>query len=286
MTFGGHSGDHRLDNLPHDPRLERGIDKRARRERPHAARVGPTVFVEHTLVVLSGADRHGASSVADEKERNFRPTQALFDHNPVAGRAELSLPHRVRNGPFRGRAILGDHDAFSRSQPVRFHHHRKAELIGSHRRERLVDRIARAKARRRHAVTGHEGFRERLARFETCGGGGRPEKQPAFRREPIGDPATEGQFGTDDGQVDLLAIRQRQDAVQVARIDGNGPGETCDARVPGNDQELADIAISVEPGDERMLAPAAADYENSHYVNDLGRRTWVNGDTGRMGLFR
>ena len=135
-------------------------------------------------------------------------------------------------------------------------------------------------------MAGHEGFRERLARLETCGGGGRPEKQSSFRRKPIGDPAAERQFGTDDGQVDLLAIRKREDRVAIADIDGNGPGEACDARVSRSDQELANVAISVQPGGERVLARAAADYENSHYLNELGRAPRMNADTDSMGLFR
>ena len=66
----------------------------------------------------------------------------------------------------------------------------------------------------------------------------------------------------------------------------NSPGKARDARVPWRDQELPDIAISVEPSDERMLARPAADHENSHCLKDLGRATRMNGDTDRVGLFR
>ena len=58
MPFGGHPGDHRLDDLAHDARSQRGVDQRARRERAHAAGVRPAIVVEDPLVILRRADRH------------------------------------------------------------------------------------------------------------------------------------------------------------------------------------------------------------------------------------
>ncbi len=64
----GHPRHHGSDNLAHDARVERGIDQRARREGAHPTGIRSAVFVEDSLVVLSGADRHGSRSVANEKE--------------------------------------------------------------------------------------------------------------------------------------------------------------------------------------------------------------------------
>ena len=41
--------------------------------------------------------------------------------------------------------------------------------------------------------------------------------------------------------------------------------------LPGAHDELADVAIGEQPGDQRVLARAAAEDENSHCMNDLWR---------------
>ena len=68
--------------------------------------------------------------------------------------------------------------------------------------------------------------------------------------------------------------------MQVGR---NGSGEARDAGIPGRADELADVAVGGESGDERVLARAAADDENSHCLNDLWRVTAIRTVRGRMG---
>ena len=115
-----------FDDLAHDPRLERGIHQRARRERAHAAGVRPAVVVEDALVILRRADRDGARAVADREERHFRPDQAFFDHEPIAGGAEFPLAHGVGDRALGGGTILGDHHALAGRQSVGLQHHRAA----------------------------------------------------------------------------------------------------------------------------------------------------------------
>jgi hypothetical protein len=47
-----------------------------------------------------------------------------------------------------------------------------------------------------------------------------------------------------------------------------------------------DITFSGEPRDERMLARAAANHENSHSVNSLRRKSQLHGGRANRGLFR
>ena len=161
--------------------------------------------------------------------------------------------------------ILRDDDALAGGEAVGLEHDRKAELAGAHRRERLVERLARAEARRRHVVPRHERLRECLARFEPRGRGGRSEEQPAFGRESIGDAEAQRQLGTDDGEVDLLAIGERQSARRDRR-DRRTPMRASRAipGISGRGDDLADVAIGGETGDQRVLARAAAENENSH----------------------
>ena len=56
MALGRHASHDRIDDLPHQPRLEDGVDERARREGAHAARVRPAIVVENPLVILGCTD--------------------------------------------------------------------------------------------------------------------------------------------------------------------------------------------------------------------------------------
>ena len=111
----------------------------------------------------------------------------------------------------------------------------------------------------------HERFRERLARFEPRGRGGRSEEQPAVVGEAIGDAEAQRQLGADDGEVDLLAFgerserrRGRSESIGTVRARRGDPG------ISGRADDVADVAVARQPGDQRVLARAAADDQNSH----------------------
>ena len=50
---------------------------------------------------------------------------------------------------------------------------------------------------------------------------------------------------------------------------GDGSGERCDSWIAGRANDLGDVTIGGEPSDERVLARATADDQNSHCLNDL-----------------
>ena len=230
MPFGRHAGDDGLDDLAHDPRLERGIHQRTRRKGAHAARVRPAVIVEHPLVILRRADGDGARAVADREERDLGTGQTLFDHDPIAGRAEFPIQHRVGDRPLRGGAILGDHDALAGGETVGLQHDRQSELVAADRIERVVERLADTEARGRDAVTRHERLCERLARFEARGRGHRAEQQAAVVGEAIGNAQTQRELGSDDGEVDLFAFSERARGFRIGQVDRHGAGQLGDTR--------------------------------------------------------
>ena len=84
-------------------------------------------------------------------------------------------------------------------------------------RMRVLGRLAYAVARRGDPVARHEALREHLAAFELRRRARRAEDQPAARREQIDDAAIERQLGTDDGEVDALALGNRQHALRHRR---------------------------------------------------------------------
>ena len=122
-------------------------------------------------------------------------------------------------------------------------------------------------------MTRHERLRKRLARLEPRRRGGRTKQQSALRRKPIGDAETQRNLGPDDGDIDLFARRKIQQRVDVAHVGRNRPRKPRNSRIPRRDDELADIAVGGQPRRQRMLTRAAADDENSHLLNELGRAT-------------
>src|SRR5438552_9540294 len=112
----------------------------------------------------------------------------------------------------------------------------------------------------------HEGFRERLARLESGGRSCWTEDEMPGGGEPVHDAGAERQFGPDHREIDGLALGQRQQAVEIGRVDGTGSREPRDARVPGCAEQLADLLVDLKPGYLRVLVRTTSAYENTPYV--------------------
>ena len=86
--------EHRPDDLAQDAsRASASSTSGARRERAHAAGVGPAVVVEDPLVILRGHERHGMLAVGDDEERDFGPVEPLLEHDACARIAERAIDH-------------------------------------------------------------------------------------------------------------------------------------------------------------------------------------------------
>jgi hypothetical protein len=112
------------------------------------------------------------------------------------------------------------------------------------------------------------------------------EQQPAIVVEQIGEPEAQRQFGTDDGEVDLLAFGERADGVEVGEVDRKSAGQLGNTWISWCGDDFAHIALGGEAGDQRVLARAAAEDQNSHLENDLGGQTALHAGAGWRGLFR
>ena len=214
---------------------ERRVDQRARRERAHAAGVRPAVVVEDPLVILRGADRQRARAVADDEERHFGTGRhsSITSRSPAAPNRPLA--HRRDDRRFGLGAI-----ARRSRRPCRPPARRPSAPPASRTRpERTAasassSDVAGAEARGRHAVPRHERFRERLARFERAARGRRAEQQAAVSREPVGDADAERQFGADDGEIDLLAVRELgRQRLRSAMSTADGARERGDPGIAG-----------------------------------------------------
>ena len=79
-------------------------------------------------------------------------------------------------------------------------------------------------------------------------------------------PRIERQLGTDDGEIESLALGERQERVDVARLrSGRARASRPMPALPGARQSLRRRgAVARESPDERMLAAAGADDEQLH----------------------
>ena len=230
-----------------------------------------------------------ARAVADDEERHFGTGQTLLDHEPRAGVAEPALAHRGDDGRFGLGAIVGDDDALAGGQAVGLQDDRESELAAIGRTR--APRRAMSQVRKRAVGTpcrAMNAFANALLDSRRAAAAVGPKSSRSGRGESIGDAEAQRQLRTDDGEVDLLALGERERARRDREMStGNGPGERGDAGIARGADELADVAIGGEPGDERVLARAAADDENSHVMNDLrgdGRLHAVRAAAGTISL--
>jgi hypothetical protein len=112
-------------------------------------------------------------------------------------------------------------------------------------------------------------FREGLAGFQLCRSSGWSEQQSAVVRETIGDSQAEREFRSDDGEIDLFAFSERAGGLGIGQVDRHGAGQPGDAGISRRSQDVAAISLRCQPGDECVLARAAAEDQNSHGMNQL-----------------
>ena len=107
---------------------------------------------------------------------------------------------------------------------------------------------------------------EGLGAFELRGGLARPEATQARGREGVDHADHQRRLGTDDGEADLLGLRQRHQAGDVfggdvdvahARLGGG-------AAIAGRHQHFGNLGrLRAFPG-ERVFAPAGTDDQDFH----------------------
>jgi len=160
--------------------------------------------------------------------------------------------------------IVGDYNSLSTSKPIGFDDDLIPEFARSDCGKRFVSVAAYSITRGRHAVTTHEIFRERLARFELRRQPPGTKDGAAASAEQIRDATRERCFGTNHRQVDAFLLSERQHRLRIAGVNWEGSVVSSDTGVSRRAQDLVNARILREPPTERVLARAAADNEDSH----------------------
>ena len=267
MPFRRHAGDHRVDDLAHDPRVaapRRSADSAQRRPSRRCSARGRRRRCACDPARCRSARR------ATPSQRTKNDTSGPVRHSSITRRAPAApnrrSRHRVAIAPSRRRR--------DRRRSRRLCRPRDRRL--SARPESRTRRIARtasasssdvagAEARGRHAVPRHERLRERLARSRAARP---PAVGPNSSRPAAAKRSATPTLSGSSGPTTVRSICSRSASASSASgrrdVDGDGAGQGGDARVPGRGHNLGDVAIGGQPGDQRVLARAAAENENSH----------------------
>src|SRR2546430_8325190 len=131
----------------------------------------------------------------------------------------------------------------------------------------------------------HETRGERLRALDRGGRRDRTERREARFDEPIGEPGDERRLRSHHGQVDPLALGERDEPVERVGGERNARGVARDTRIAGRGEEPLDAwALGDFPG-QRVLPAAAADDEDPHCigVREAGvNRGWPEKGTTRL----
>ena len=111
--------------------------------------------------------------------------------------------------------------------------------------------------------------------FELCGGLSRAEYRPAGRAEPVREPGRERAFGADDGEIDALRRRRRDQVVRRRRRDGEVGGERRRAGIPGSGEQRRLGEVAAQRPTQGVLAAAPADDQNSHFFLNASVNAWA-----------
>ena len=124
---------------------------------------------------------------------------------------------------------------------------------------------------RRNRVARHEGLGIILGALEPRCRLRWPEDPEARRAERVDDALREGRFWTDDGQCDLLGLRQRDQIRDRGDSNVGQPRLDRRAGVAGRDEDLSDARGLRDLPCQRVLTAAAADDEHVHCAAFLNR---------------
>ena len=166
----------------------------------------------------------------------------------------------------RRHRLLGSaahYDALAGGEPVRLYHDGAADVLDVVVAGGFVVVEDRGRAGRDAAVE-HDPLGEALARLDARGSLGRAECGKARIVEPVDDSRCQRRLRSHDREVDSLALRQGEQAVDVLGAYRDVAGDAGGAPVAGRDQQLADPRAPGELPGDRVLASAVAYDEQLH----------------------
>ena len=157
--------------------------------------------------------------------------------------------------------ILADQHALAQSKAVRLDDHgicpAGPDVI--HRRGGIRERLVSGCG---DAVFFHQVFRENLAAFDDCGIGARTEGRDSGFLERVYHAGGKRIVRRDEYEIDCLFLCQSHHAGNVRGLDVDALSVAGDTAVAGRAVYFFSTGAFEQLADDRVLAPAAADYQN------------------------
>src|SRR3984957_5929157 len=263
IAVGAQSLQRRFDDFAHDARMQRGSDDGRRRVSAHAAGIGAAVAVVAALVVLRRGERQHGVAGRHHDEADFLAVQEFLDHDGAPGAAKAAAQHA---GGRRDRRIvrLANEHALARCEPVRLDDHRQPLRADVRRIERVG--VEGCVTRGRYAVPLEEILGERLRAFQARCGSRWTEAGAAGGGEPNGDTGDQRALGSHDGEADVFARGECEQAVDIVggNVDVADLGLECGARVARSHEYLRHSRRLRTLPSQRVFAAAATHDEYFH----------------------
>jgi hypothetical protein len=182
-------------------------------------------------VVLAGGHRDDRVAIRNCEHARFVAVEALFDHDLVAGIAELAVDADSLDGGERLIAIFANDDALTGGETIGFHDDRRVVAI-------LEIGCGAARVAEDSVLGGgdigvaKQVFAEDFACFQFRGGLRGSEGAEARFLESVDKTSAERRFRADDREADLVALCEIEQAFDIGRRDidvlgiGRGAGVT------------------------------------------------------------
>ena len=162
----------------------------------------------------------------------------------------------------RLRAILGDHHALARGQPIVLDDVRRSEIVeGS---LDFGDRTTHGGAGGRHARGCHDLLGEGFAALEASSIRARTEAGDPARPHRIGDTGDQGRLRPNDDEIRAERLGKIRDRPSVEGVDRMAPRVLCDSGIARCDMYVVYLRVTSQGTHEGMLAGTGSDDQGDH----------------------
>ena len=223
----------------------------------HAAGVQAGVVVVGPLVVHAG--HHGLDhlAVGEAQHTDLRAGEELFDHDMVAGSAELLVQHDLLHAVGGLLLVLTDEHTLAQSQTICLDDDRVLSLGPDvvHDLGRVVKRLIPGGG---NAVFLHQVFGEDLGSLDAGRCLVRAESRDTDRCQRIDHAQSQRVVLRDDDVIELFLRCKRDHGVHIGGLDVLALGVIADAAVAGCAPDLAAVRALLQCLDDGVLTSAAA----------------------------
>src|SRR5439155_21182240 len=197
----------------------------------------------------------------------------ILHHHFAARVAERSL--REHGAHRTGRVVPrgADDGAFAAREPRSFHHERLGVTldVDAGRGEGGEGAACRCG----DAGVSHDFFCECLGGLDPRSGLAGPEHGVTAGPQGIRQTGGEGAFGSDDGEVDAVLLHRFYNVSNLSNLQFEILAELRGAGIAGSGEQVGVGGVALQRPAERVLAPAAADDQDSHFFLKASEKAWA-----------